>query len=170
MTGEERRQKILKDIVTSKRPISGKTLASRYQVSRQVIVQDVALLRAGNYEILSTPRGYMIQQMPKIRRVIAVSHTDEQIEDELNTIVDTGGRVLDVFINHEVYGNLKAQLSIRSRRDVSEFLNQLAKGESMPLKNLTSGVHCHTIEADSEEILDLIVRELEKKNYLISTD
>lgn len=170
MTGEERRQKILEDIVTSRQPISGKALAARYQVSRQVIVQDIALLRAGNYEILSTPRGYMIQQTPKIQRVIAVSHTDEQIEDELNTVVDMGGKVLDVFINHEVYGNLRAQLNIRSRRNVREFLNQLAKGESMPLKNLTSGIHCHTIEADSEEVLDLIVKELEKKHYLLSTD
>ncbi len=167
MTGEERRQEILNTIMTSGHPISGRTLAAQYHVSRQVIVQDVALLRAGNYEIMSTPRGYIFHHSPKVQRVITVCHTDEQIEDELNTVVDMGGRVLDVFVNHEVYGNLRAQLSVFSRRNVKELQKSLESGESMPLKNLTSGVHCHTIEADSEGILDLIIEELKVKNYYL---
>ncbi len=167
MTGEERRQGILNTIMTSGQPVSGRTLAAQYHVSRQVIVQDVALLRASNCEIMSTPRGYSFRQAPKVQRVITVYHTDAQIEDELNTVVDMGGRVLDVFVHHEAYGNLKARLDISSRRNVKELLKRLRSGESMPLKNLTSGIHCHTIEADNEDVLDLIVEELKVKNYYL---
>ncbi len=91
MTGEERRLEILNSIKMAKSPVSGAALANKYHVSRQVIVQDIALLRAANYEISSTNRGYVIHMPHKVTRVFSVFHTDEQIEDELNTIVDMGG-------------------------------------------------------------------------------
>ena len=102
MTGEERRQGIIHTIMEASQPVSGKKLATKYEVSRQVIVQDIALLRAANYEILSTSKGYLMQKMPRVQKIITVVHGDEQIEDELNTIVDMGGNVLDVFVEHEV--------------------------------------------------------------------
>lgn len=165
MTGEERRQEIVNAIMLAGQPLSGSDLAARYQVSRQVIVQDIALLRAAGYDILSTTRGYMMHGRPKVKRVITVCHTDEQIAEELNTIVDMGGRVLDVFVHHEVYGDLRTPLSISSRRHVTEFLERLASGQSRTLKSLTCGLHSHTLEADSEETLDLIVKELKAKGY-----
>ena len=94
-------------------------------------------------------------------------HSDDQIEDELNTIVDLGGIVVDVFIRHEVYGNLKAELGINNRRAVKEFIDKIKNGSSTPLKNLTSGRHFHTVQADSEKVLDMIEDELREKGYIV---
>lgn len=168
MTGEERRSELLNFIQSAGRPVSGAALADRYQVSRQVIVQDIALLRAANYNILSTSKGYMMQVSTSCTRVFQVSHTDEQIADELNTIVDMGGRVLDVFIHHAFYGSLKADLLLSSRRDINEFLESLKSGKSKPLKNLTSGSHYHTVEAESMDILNIIANALDEKGYLVA--
>lgn len=188
MTGEERRNELLNTIKTSSAPISGTALARKYQVSRQVIVQDIALLRAAHHEVYSTPKGYMYMpayadgqneeaesvQTKKtskagvVSRVYRVSHTDDQIEDELNTIVDMGGNVLDVFVEHEVYGSIRADLPVHCRRHVQEFMEEIRTGKSKPLKNLSSGgIHYHTVEADSENTLDLIEKKLEEKGYLV---
>ena len=79
MAGEERRQEILKYIEQSENPVSGQKLAEIFHVSRQVIVQDIALLRAGDREILSTNRGYVCKDEKKAVRIFRVFHTDEQI-------------------------------------------------------------------------------------------
>lgn len=181
MTGEERRSGLLDTIRTADAPMSGAELARKYQVSRQVIVQDMALLRAAHHEIYATPKGYVILHTPSdsekdkkqakqtvYSRKFKVSHTDEQIEDELNTIVDMGGKVIDVIVQHGVYGTIRANLPIQCRRHVQDFMEEIRSGKSKPLKNLTpGGVHYHNIEADSEETLNLIEQELKKKGYLI---
>lgn len=168
MTGEERRLQILNAIKEADAPISGAALAKKYHVSRQIIVQDIARLRAASYDIFSTNRGYMINLPSGLTRTFCVSHTDDEIEDELNSIVDMGGSAVDVFVKHEVYGSLKAPLNISSRRQVKLFVDEIRTGKSSPLKNLTSGLHWHTVEADSEETLDLIEEELARKGYLRS--
>ena len=168
MNGEQRRIHILEDIQNSDKPISGTTLAKKYGVSRQVIVQDIALLRAANYNIISTTRGYVCQSKRNASCIIEVEHESNQIEDELNTIVDMGGKIIDVWIEHEVYGKLKAQLSIGSRFHVKEFMDDITNGQSSPLLNLTSKKHYHTIEAENEETLQLIKNKLKEKGYLIS--
>lgn len=167
MTGKERRIEILDSIKKAKSPLSGSALAQKYDVSRQVIVQDIALLRASGYDIVSMNRGYMLNRQETIKRIICTAHKDSEIEDELNTIVDMGGRVLDVFVEHDVYGELRAPLFICSRRNVREFVAQITSGEASPLKNLTSGIHYHTIEADDEQVLELIEKDLMKKGYLV---
>lgn len=168
MTGHERRQEIVNTIREAGKPVSGGKLAALFRVSRQVIVQDIALLRAAGYDILSTSRGYLIQQYPRIQRIFTVRHSDEQIEEELNGIVDMGGCILDVFIEHKVYGKLRAAMNIRSRRQVEDFLESISNGTSSPLKNLTSGIHCHTVEAESEAVLDLIGEKLKEKGFYLS--
>ena len=162
MDGETRRKEILKYISESNKPVSGTKLAEIFQVSRQVIVQDIALLRAADCEILSTNRGYICSSPQKCMRIIQVYHTDERIEEELHAIVDCGGTVEDVFVQHEVYGELRAVLNISSRRQVKQFLEDIRSGKSKPLTNITSGHHCHTISADSEEVLDMIEENLRK--------
>ncbi|HIX29808.1 MAG TPA: GNAT family N-acetyltransferase, partial [Candidatus Blautia stercoravium] len=107
-------------------------------------------------------RGYICSSPQKCTRIIQVCHTDERIEEELHAIVDCGGTVEDVFVQHEVYGELRAVLNIRSRREVKQFLEDIRTGKSKPLTNITSGHHCHTISADSEEILDMIEENLRK--------
>ena len=167
MTGSDRRQEILKNIKESDRPVSGSKLAKDYDVSRQVIVQDIALLRASGYDIISTNRGYVLEGQTCAERVFKVRHTDERLETELCTIVDLGGQVKNVMVNHKVYGHIEAELGITSRRKVKEFLADIESGKSTPLKNITSDYHYHTVTADSEETLGMIEEELRKLGFLV---
>ena len=139
MTGSERRDGILRTIRKSNAPVSGKRLAASYEVSRQVIVQDIALIRAAGYDIISTNRGYILNAPAGAERVLKVQHTDEQVEEELYAIVDLGGCAENVMVNHRVYGHIEAGLHISSRRDAGEFMEDIRRGKSSPLKNITSG-------------------------------
>ena len=154
MSGEERRNKIIDLLSHSTTPVSGTVLAKELGVSRQVIVQDIALIRSSHYEILSTHRGYVIhsEDYPGVTKIFKCRHSDDQAEDELNCIVDQGGIVLNVFVNHKVYGRIQADMNIRSRRDVKNFIHDIHTGKSTLLKNVTSDYHYHTICADSEDI------------------
>ena len=167
MSGKERREEILQRITNSKTPVSGAALAKSCEVSRQVIVQDIDLIRAPGYDVIATNRGYICSSPVRETRVFEVNHTDEQMQDELNTIVDFGGVVLDVIVRHEVYGELRAELNISSRNKVALFMEEIRQGKSRPLKNITSGEHFHTVSADSAQTLDLIEEELRKKDYLV---
>lgn len=166
MNGAERREEIVNKIKKSDRPVPAKDLAEAYEVSRQIIVQDIALLRAAGYDILSTNRGYILNAPTAATRVIAVNHSNDQIEEELNLIVDLGGKVLDVRVNHRVYGVMEAPLKITSRKKVREFMEEIQNGTSSPLLNITSGNHYHKVEAESEEILDEIEEALKNAGYL----
>lgn len=166
MGGQERREQILKILKNRKEPVAGTELAKRLQVSRQIIVQDMALIRANGVEILSTNRGYMIQEEKTASRVFKVIHTDEQVEEELNLFVDHGGKVEDVFVFHKVYGVIKAGMNIKSRKDVRKYMEDISGGKSTQLKNLTSGYHYHTITAEDEQTLDQIQEELHQRGFL----
>lgn len=168
--GEARRQQILEILNHSTAPISGSALARKLGVSRQVIVQDIALLRAVNKNILATTKGYVMysQEPEACHRIYCVNHSDEAITDELNTIVDNGGKVLDVIIEHEIYGQISANLILENRRDVAEFYNRLTHSHAKPLNLLANGIHYHTVEARSEVMLDNIERALREKGYLVS--
>lgn len=168
MSGEERRKEIIKYIAGSSRPVSGKKLAECFNVSRQVIVQDIALIRAEGTEIISTNRGYICQLPSEVSRVYYVHHDDNRIREELNLIVDNGGKVEDVFINHAVYGELRAELSLDSRKKAEDFIREIESGKSSPLNTITSGFHYHTVKAESEQILNNIESELKEKGFLVS--
>ncbi len=169
MEGIKRRKMIIELLQKSDQPLSGTILASRLDVSRQVIVQDIALLRANNKNILSTNKGYLFFQPDdgSVTRVFHVRHGDDDIQDELNCIVDNGGRLLDVVIDHNIYGQISADLRISSRRDVLEFLEQIKERDAHPLSLLTDGDHYHTVEADTESILENIEEELSKRGFLV---
>ena len=159
MTSSRRREEIVSKIKSSEVPVPGKELAKVYDVSRQVIVQDIALIRAAGYDIISTNRGYILNAPHTVTRVF-------KMEDELCSIVDLGGKVVNVMINHRIYGHMEAPLDVASRRNVKEFMEGIHSGKSSPLKNITSNYHYHTVEADSEETLDLIEQVLKEKDYL----
>lgn len=167
MSGNQRREKMLQILGASKQPIKGSQLAVDLGVSRQVIVQDIALLRVSDKNIISTTKGYILykQDQAKASRIYMVSHTDEQIQDELNTIVDCGGKILDVVIEHKVYGSIAVDLMLNSRRDIKEFIQNIKNAK--PLMSLTQGDHMHTVEADNETVLDEIEEKLYEKGYLI---
>lgn len=168
MKGEERRRHILELLRSNDGPFKGGTLSSQLKVTRQVIVQDIALLRAQGISIVATPQGYLLTgDIPNcVTRIIAVKHNASQIREELETIVALGGRVMDVTIEHKVYGELTGRLMIKSMYDIEQFVQHLSES-SRPLSELTSGVHIHTIEADSEEIMDRIIERLKEKRFLL---
>ncbi len=170
MTGtEERREKIVELLKDSAKPISGTTLASKFSVSRQVIVQDIGMLKT-RHDIISTNRGYKMLQNNVCHRVFKVYHTNEEIEEELTSIIDLGGVVHDVFVWHKAYGKIHVTLDIKSRRDIKNLLLEFEKGISKPLSNLTDCYHYHTVSADSEEILDEIEAKLDDIGFLITRE
>lgn len=166
MAAEIRQKKMLELLKKAESPLSGSHLAEVFKVSRQIIVQDIGSLRKEGHSILSTPKGYILQSPPGVCKVFKVYHSDEETEAELNLIVDLGGEIEDVFIYHKVYGEVRAKLGIRSRKDVRDFCEALRAGKSSPLKNATAGYHYHTIRADREEVLNLIEEALWEHGYL----
>ena len=166
INGEDRRKEILAILNKNKSAISGEKLADIFEVSRQVIVQDIALLRAAKNDIISTNRGYLLQTKCGASRIFKVYHTTEQMIDELYTFVDFGAVVQDVFVYHKVYGVIRADLGIKNRKDVQKYLKEIAEGKSAPLMNVTSGYHYHTVTAEEEETLDQIQEELQQKGFL----
>lgn len=147
-------------------PVSGASLATSFHVSRQIIVQDINKLRDKGFDIISTPRGYILDRSSEVSRIFKVYHTKEDTEAELNLIVDLGAEVRDVFIFHKAYGEIHAKLAIRSRKDVTAFCNMIKTGKSSPLSTATAGYHYHTIIADDQETMDLVENELKAHGFL----
>ena len=166
LSGQERREQIQRILERSKEPVSGSDLAQKLEVSRQIVVQDIALIRANGVVITSTNRGYVLQETGNASRVFKVIHSDEQVEEELNLYVDLGAKVEDVFVYHKVYGVIRAEMNIRSRRDVRKYMEDISSGKSTNLMNLTSNYHYHKIVAEDEQTLDLIQQELKEKGFL----
>ena len=169
LEGQARRKEMVKLLEEANKPLSGGMLGKQFGISRQVVVQDIALLRAEVYDILATARGYIFNQEAgmMMSRILLVKHTEEQLEDELNTIVDNGGRVRNVIISHGMYGQLTGDLMLKTRRDVRSFVERTQSTQALPLSLLTDGVHMHTIEASTKEELDAVEEELRKKGYLV---
>lgn len=171
MEGDIRRKKIMEILNKESRPISGTELAGMMGVSRQVIVQDIALLRASYKNILSTNKGYILfeeEAKPKYcRRTVKVKHKNEEIMKELNLIVDSGARVLDVVVEHDIYGQIMVDLIINNRLDVEAFVKKVDENKTKPLNELTEGVHFHTIEAGNEKILDEAEKRLKEAGFLL---
>ena len=170
MNGESRRETIKKMLLQTQRPLTGTALAQELHVSRQVIVQDIALMRAEQLPILSTNKGYLLRsegirtQQPK--RVFFVRHTTDRVLEEFMTVIDLGGRILDVSVEHDLYGPIRADLLIENAQDAAEFVERLAACRDNPLKVLTDDCHFHTVCAPSEKLLDLIEAELRTRGFL----
>jgi transcriptional regulator of NAD metabolism len=168
MNSKERRAYILKKLVACEEPQKGNLLALEIGVTRQIIVKDIAILRAEGKNIIATPEGYIItkEQRPKVKRIIAVCHNSDFIEEELEIIVKYGGVVEDVIVEHPLYGEIKGMLMIKSKNDINNFMHKFKNGKVEPLLRLTGGVHIHTIEAETEEIMAEILSELEKRDFI----
>lgn len=170
MNSESRRNIIDEKLVKSDKPIKGSVLAEELGVTRQVIVKDIAILRAQGEKIIATPEGYIKSkdQSHVFRKVIATCHKSDEIGDELNTIVTFGGIIEDVIVEHPLYGEIKGMLMIKTLYDVQNFVKRIKEYKAEPLMVLTGGVHLHTVAAESTEILDKIEEELKNKKYLIT--
>ena len=168
MQAEERRQAICEQLQTADHPVSAGALAARFSVSRQVIVGDIALLRAAGANISATPRGYVIQKSPAglIRR-IACRHSAEGMKEELNAVVDQGCTVLDVIVDHPIYGQLTGPLQLSSRYDVEQFMLRCAQADAQPLSALTEGIHLHTLSCPGEDAFQRVQADLREMGILI---
>lgn len=160
MRTADRRAEILKILRRADEPVAARELAAQFGVSRQVIVQDMAVIRASTPEIISTTKGYVMQQESYCAKEFKVRHSQDKAIDELNLIVDCGGRVRNTSINHRVYGRVSVEMDIRSRQDVTEFIQALKNSRSSVLSSATSGYHYHLVEAESEDRLKMIEEKL----------
>lgn len=164
---ETRLYEIEKALRGSAEPISGDSLAKTFSVSRQVIVQDISLLRAKNIPIHSTNRGYYMDAPKGFRRNFKCHHRDDEITKELNLIVDLGAIVEDVYVEHRFYGKIAATLNIQSRKDVNHFMDDIYHSVSTPLNNITDGYHFHTVFAKDEETLNEVEAALAEAGFLV---
>ena len=173
MTTKERQKAILSYLRDESTPVSATTLAKLLGVSRQIIVGDVALLRAGGLAVLATPRGYVLENTSSpscVERRIVSYHQDDRMMEELYLVVDLGGAVIDVTVEHSVYGQICAPLHIFSRYDADAFYQKLTQSGSRPLCDLTSGIHLHTIRAADEQTLERVMHGLQEKGFLLTED
>ena len=135
---------------TAEHPVSAASLASGLSVSRQIIVGDIALLRAAGEKITATPRGYVLETAAGKVYTLACIHGLDDTEKELNIMVDNGCTVINVTVEHPIYGQLTGQLQLSSRYDVSQFMEKLRKGEVAPLCQLAAGVHLPALSSPAE--------------------
>lgn len=169
MDSEKRRQHIKEMLNDNIEPKKGQDIASELGVTRQVIVKDIAILRATGMNIIATPQGYVIPkaQNNTIEKIIAVYHEKEDIDEEMQCIVKYGGIIKDVIVEHPFYGEIKAMMMVKTLYDVQKFIKNLNSNKAQPLLALTKGVHLHTIEVDKKENMDKIIEELTNKGFII---
>jgi len=166
---ELRRRGILAWMRSHGKPVRGGELAKRFRVSRQCLVQDVAILRAGGEEIEATPRGYHLpaSSKPMHRAILACRHAPERTQEELQILVDHGVKILDVIVEHPVYGELRGSLMLESRADVQDFLSHVSSSHALLLSSLTRGVHLHTVEAARPELISRAKAQLRSRGFLL---
>ena len=168
MNAETRRKMILEHLSRSTSPVSATVLAGIYSVSRQVIVGDIALLRAAGEHITATPRGYILaHDDPGMTKTVAVKHNLKQTAEELYIFIDNGCIVEDVIVEHHIYGQLVGQLQLTSRYDVGQFLDRLDRGGSTILSSLTDGIHLHTLRCPDESAFNRACSALKEAGLLL---
>lgn len=167
MRAHERRAEILSLIGNSQNPVAAGFLSEKYSVSRQVIVQDIAILRAQGYGVISTNRGYVLGSGVRAERVFKCRHTLPELIGESEIIISHGGKVEDITVNHRVYGKISARLELSTLRHAEELYRSLVSGASKPLMSVTDGYHYHTVSAESDDKLDEIESALRAAGYLI---
>lgn len=164
----DRKNEILKFL--SNKPITANTLAEKFGVSRQVIVGDIAILRASGTDIISTPKGYILNHQVADDEncyIISCKHNMDKLESELYAIVDNGGMIIDVVIEHGIYGQIQCPLYLKSRFDCDQFIEKIKNDNAKPLCSLTDGVHMHTISCESEDCFNRIMENLKKLGVII---
>lgn len=173
MNTEERRQKILETLLHSKVPLTGTMLSRKFQVSRQIIVGDITVLRATGHDIYATPRGYILPIKPQntnLLETICCRHANDKdsVKKEFEIIVDNGGKVHDVIIDHPVYGEIRVNLFIATRRETYAFVKKMQQTKAEPLLVMTNGIHYHTIEVPDKDTLSVICQELANAGILVN--
>lgn len=169
MIASKRREAIVELLLKEKAPIKGVELASKFNVTRQIIVKDIAILRAKGSNIIATPEGYMFNDDngSRVKSIIAVNHTKDDMIKELEIVVKYGGTIEDVIVEHPIYGEIKGLLMIKNLNDLNRFKTSFDSSETAPLSSLTNGVHLHTISVDNKENMALIKSELKENGFIL---
>lgn len=171
MDANSRRESIYDLLNRSEKPIKGIDMAEQFGVTRQVIVKDMAILKSKFDNIISTSEGYFILKPDnRIKKRIIVSHDENEILSELKTIIKYGAYIEDIIIEHPIYGEIRANLYLKSLNDLNKFMDGFEKSQAKPLSTLTEGMHMHTISVENTEDYELILKELEEKGFLIKED
>lgn len=164
-----RRDNILELLLESTEPLKGSDIAKKYAVTRQIIVKDIAILRAEGKNIIATPDGYIINKNEnKFKAIIAVTHTEEEMFDEMNIVIKYGGIIEDVIVEHPLYGEITGMLMIKNYNELNKFIQKYKEQRAKLLSVLTNGVHLHTIAAESQEDIELIISELRECKFIVS--
>jgi len=168
---EERRKEIVRILKSREKPIVGSELAKRFNVSRQVIVQDIAVLRARGLNIISTSNGYFIAEAKdegkNIVTVVCSHFGYDAMMKELSIMIEMGAKVIDVIVSHPVYGEIRCPLMLNSKYELDQFIEKVRRYKAQPLATLTDGEHIHTLEVPNEEVYRLILEKLEEEGILI---
>lgn len=172
MKASERREKILQFFRERSGPVSASVLAAHFDVSRQIIVGDVALLRAQGAQIAATPRGYVFHEEAESGMLcqVACVHDSAHMEEELQVCVDMGCSVENVIVEHPVYGQLTGELQLHSRYDVQQFMEKVRAQSAHSLSELTDGIHIHTLRCPGEEAFIRVCKELKQKGFLLDEE
>lgn len=169
MNSIDRRENIIKLLLQSNEPIKGNVIAKKYLVTRQVIVKDIAILRAKGQSIIATPDGYIINKNEhKVKAIIAVTHNEDEMFDEMSIIIEYGGTIEDVIVEHPLYGEISGMLMIKNYNELNKFIKKYQEQPARLLSVLTNGVHIHTISAENQDDIKLIISELKKRNFIVS--
>lgn len=169
MNSIERREDIYKLLLKSDIPLKGVDIAKKYLVTRQVIVKDIAILRAKGQNIIATPDGYIVSKNDnKVKAIIAVNHSEEEMIEEMSIVIKYGGIIEDVIVEHPLYGEIRGMLMIKNYNELNKFIKKYRDQDARLLSVLTKGIHIHTIAAESNEDIDSIISELKEHNFIVS--
>ena len=167
MKSAERRREIVRLLGNTETPVPANVLKEKFGVSRQVIVQDIAILRANGHGVISTSRGYVLNLKTRSSRVFKCRHSLDELIEEGEIIISAGGIIEDISVSHRLYGKISADISLCNRLQVEELYRSLVSGASKPLMSVTDGYHYHAVTADSEKTLDEIENKLRERGFLI---
>lgn len=168
MSGDKRRSKILKEIANANSAVSATTLSKTYGVSRQIIVGDIALLRASGHKVVATPKGYIIQNNDgRYYAKVAVNHNAKETETELRTLLNMGVYVIDVSVEHPIYGEISGVLDFKNHDDIDNFMHNIESEKAELLSILTQGTHVHTLSCESREHFIKAQQKLDDLGFLI---
>jgi transcriptional regulator of NAD metabolism len=166
----ERREELVRLLRTAREPIVGAELARQVGVSRQMLTHDLTLLRLSGVDIMATRYGYMLRTPEPVRHrdVLHLQYDRDGMVDEMTILVDLGIHILDISVEHPVYGPLRADLCIASRHDVAELVERLEQTGAAPLFEITGGRHSQTVEAPRLDLLAKAREQLRDRGYLVA--
>lgn len=167
MDTKARREAIRKTLKAEIKPLNATVLAQTYGVSRQVIVGDIAILKAQQIPIVATVRGYMyVHELVDDLYTIACCHDEGDTKEELELIVDQGGVIVNVIVDHPLYGELIGKLDIGSRYDIDQFIEKMVTTQAKNLSAVQDGVHLHTLKCKDGAMYERIKEKLKERGFL----